>query len=120
MKSRKRAIRLIAVANVRLIGLILVLIGTISHTPCAVALTTPKEISQFTDIEDTERFDVTVKAGYIYITTSRQVTIQLYSILGQLVTQQAIPVGTTRIKAPSRGVFILKAGTITRRVTVNS
>lgn len=72
------------------------------------------------DGDETEKFEVVVKSGYVYITTSKPVTIQLYSILGQLVAQQAIPAGTTRIKAPGRGVFILKAGAVTRRVTVNS
>lgn len=80
----------------------------------------PKDNITTVDSDDYDRLDVMVKAGYIYITTSRPVTIQLYSILGQLVAQQNIPSGTTRIKAPSRGVFILKAGAVTRRVTVNS
>lgn len=71
------------------------------------------------ETDETLHFDVSVKGAYIYVTTPRAVTLQLYSILGQLVTQQAVQPGTTRIKAPSRGVYILKAGPVTRRVTVN-
>ena len=94
--------------------------GTVFFSPISRAADSPKETLTITDNDEGDRLDVTVKGGYIYITTSRNVTIQLYSILGQLVTQQVIPAGTTRIKAPSRGVFILKAGPITRRVTVNN
>ena len=79
-----------------------------------------KEMSSVqTDNDEGERFEVTVKNGYIYITTQRTVNVQIYSILGQLVTQQVVQAGTTRIKAPTRGVYILKAGSITRRVTIN-
>ena len=70
--------------------------------------------------DEPDRIDVTVKGQYIYLYSTRAVTIRLYSILGQLITQQAIQPGSTRIKAPGRGVYILKAGSITRRVTINN
>ena len=87
----------------------------------AVSYALPKDVATVTvsEQDDSERFEVSVKNGYIYITTSRAVTLRLYSILGQLVTQQPVQPGTTRIKAPSRGVYILKAGSVTCRVTVN-
>ena len=71
------------------------------------------------DPDEPEHTEVTTKDGYIYVTTSRSVTVSLYTILGQLIVQQSVQPGTTRIKAPSRGVYILKAGSTTRRVTVN-
>lgn len=102
------------------IGLIILIISPTYFAPTSFASTMPKDTAALNDSDEVERLEVMVKGGYIYITTSRTVTIQLYSILGQLLNQQVIPSGTTRIKAPSRGVFILKAGTITRRVTVNN
>ena len=69
--------------------------------------------------DETERFEVNVKNGYIYVSTSRPATIQIYSILGQLVMQQSVPSGTTRLKAPTRGIYILKAGARTMRITIN-
>ncbi len=68
--------------------------------------------------DDADRVDVTAKEGYIYVTVSRPVTVRIYSILGQLVAQQNVQPGVTRVKIGTRGVFILKAGQITRRVTV--
>lgn len=69
--------------------------------------------------DDNEQFEVTTKDGYIYIYSVRRVSIQIYTILGQLIVRQDVNSGTTRIKAPSRGVYILRAGSITRRITVN-
>lgn len=70
------------------------------------------------DTSDSERLEVSVKDGYIYVDTSRPVTIKLMSILGQLVSQQNLPAGVSRIKMSARGVYILKAGSYTKRVSV--
>ena len=69
--------------------------------------------------EDADRVELAVKGMYLYLTTSRTIVVRLYSILGQLITQQTLQPGTTRLKAPVKGVYILQAGQITRRVTVN-
>lgn len=85
---------------------------------CCLAATSAVAPSAY-DQDDTDKIEVNVKNGYIYVNSSRKLTLQLYSILGQLVTQQVIQPGVTRIKAPAKGVYILKAGSVTRRVTVN-
>ena len=68
--------------------------------------------------DDGDRVDVTAKDGYIYVSVTRPMTVRIYSILGQLVSQQNVQPGMTRVKIGTRGVFILKAGQVTRRVTV--
>ena len=73
-----------------------------------------------TESEESEKFEVTVKGQYIYVYAPKAVTLRLYSILGQLITTQAVQPGTTRIKAPGRGVYILQAGQITQRKTINN
>ncbi len=70
------------------------------------------------DTPDSDRMEVYVKDGYIYVDTPRAVTIKLMSILGQLVSQQNLPAGVSRIKMSARGIYILKAGSFTKRVTV--
>jgi hypothetical protein len=67
---------------------------------------------------DPERVDVTVRDGYIYITIQRQTQVKLFSILGQLISQKTLAGGTSRLKVPARGIYILKVGSVTRRVTV--
>ncbi len=70
------------------------------------------------DTSDTDKVEVTVKDGYIYIDTSKPITIKLMSILGQLVSQQNLPAGVSRIKMSAKGIYILKAGGLTKRVSV--
>lgn len=82
---------------------------------------TPRDPAQLigNDQDENDKIEVTVKNGYVYVYTSHAVAVQLYSILGQLITQHQAQPGTTRVKAPAKGVYILKVGTVTRRVTVN-
>lgn len=70
--------------------------------------------------ERTEGEDIAISTrdGYIYVTTSRAVIVKLFSILGQLISQENLPSGTHRLRVATRGVFILKAGTVTRRITL--
>ena len=75
-------------------------------------------VSSRVDLDDSDRIETSVRDGYIFITTSRPVTVRLYSILGQLISQQNIPAGTSRLKVDIRGIYILKIGSVTRRITV--
>ena len=105
------------IARFVIVGFLLSGVGFVAPVIAGQAVKEPTTVS--TDNEEPDKFEVTVKNGYIYVYSPRSITVQLYSILGQLITQQAVSQGTTRIKAPSRGVYILKAGSVTRRVTVN-
>lgn len=67
---------------------------------------------------EVEQIDVSVKDGYVYINTPRKVTVKIFSILGQLISQEEIPAGSYRLRLASRGIYILKAGPITRRITI--
>lgn len=80
--------------------------------------TRPSESRELLDRADGEQIDIRVKDNYLYITTNIEVTVNVYSILGQLISRQTVPPGTHRLHLPARGIYILKAGTLTRRVTV--
>ena len=67
---------------------------------------------------DSEQIEVYTRDGYIYITTTRPVTVKIFSILGQLISSEKIAAGTHRCRIDSRGIYILKAGPITRRITI--
>lgn len=62
--------------------------------------------------------DIAVRDGYVYVTTSRPVTVKIFSILGQLISQKSIPAGTYRTRIPARGIYILKVGAVTKRITI--
>lgn len=70
--------------------------------------------------ERSEGDDITISTrdGYVYLTTSRRVTVKVFSILGQLISQDTVGPGTHRLRLATRGVFILKAGAVTRRITI--
>lgn len=62
--------------------------------------------------------DITVKDGYVYVTTSRPVTVKIFSILGQLISEKELKPGTSRTRMTARGIYILKVGSQTRRITI--
>lgn len=70
------------------------------------------------DHSEGERIDVEVSESYIYVSTNKVVTVKICTILGQLVSQEKLPAGVSRIRLAQRGVYILKAGSITRRVNI--
>ncbi|MCM1449284.1 MAG: T9SS type A sorting domain-containing protein [Clostridiales bacterium] len=65
-----------------------------------------------------EVLDVTVRDGYVYVTTSKTVTVKIFSILGQLISEKKLHPGTSRTRITARGIYILKVGTQTRRITI--
>ena len=67
---------------------------------------------------ENEDIEINVKDGVVTVTTSKTVTIKIFTILGQMITSETIKPGTKKIHIESRGVYILKAGSITRRITI--
>lgn len=70
------------------------------------------------DPAEGERIDVAVRDGYVYVATNRAVTVKVCTILGQVVSQSKLQPGISRIKLKQRGVYILKAGPVTKRVNI--
>lgn len=67
---------------------------------------------------DPDWTDVAVRDGAIYIASQRQVSVKVFTILGQLISQETLPAGTHRLTMSAKGIYILKIGTTTRRVTI--
>lgn len=63
-------------------------------------------------------FDVEIRNGYIYITTASDVTVEVFTILGQPVTRRLVHPGTVRLSLGARGIYILKGAGTTRRVNL--
>lgn len=108
----KRFLRHIAIAAVFLA----LAIPATAHAPAAPARweTVETVVAELSD----ECFDVAVRDNYIYVYAPRPVNIKLFTILGQLVSQGSLPAGTSRLRVANRGIYILKAGTLTRRITI--
>lgn len=67
---------------------------------------------------ETDTPEIAVVDGYIYVTSSRPVAVKVFTILGQLVSQESIPAGVNRLRLNAKGIYILKIGSLTRRVTI--
>ena len=68
--------------------------------------------------QSSDNIEVKVIDGSIVLTVSQTTNVKLFTILGQLVAEQKIEAGTWRMPLSSRGIYILKAGSVTRRVTI--
>lgn len=68
--------------------------------------------------EQTENVSFAVSDGHVYISLRQRTTVTLFTILGQPVVQDTLPAGTYRFRLPSRGIYLLKIGDITRRITL--
>lgn len=101
----------------RLISLFFVLAVLFSAAANSVWEEVPTSQAALERVE-AEGIDINTRNGYIYITTSRPATVKIFSILGQLISQENIPAGTHRLHLDSRGIYILKVGSITRRITI--
>jgi len=64
--------------------------------------------------------DVEVRSarGCIIVSTTRPTNIKVYTILGQLVSQETLPAGVSQLRINAHGVYIIKVGTITCKVAL--
>ena len=67
---------------------------------------------------NTPAFEVELRDGYIYISAPAEVTVEVFTILGQPVTRRTIKPGTVCLSLGSRGIYILKGAGTTRRVNL--
>lgn len=82
-----------------------------------------EEIDRYPDTEitvngDTEDVRVTTADGYVYVSVRQATNVKVFTILGQLIVQEQLKPGNYRFRLGSRGIYILKAGSLTRRVTL--
>lgn len=101
----------------------LVLLTAAATMPQAAAAPTPtlkwETVEAYSgDLTASDNIEVSVSDRYLYIYTPAPVNAKLFTILGQLVTQSQLPAGVSRIRIATRGIYILRAGAFTRRITI--
>lgn len=65
-----------------------------------------------------EPFEVFKTDNGVYIRANSPVKVEVFSILGQLIASRKLSPGTVRLNIRQRGVYIIKAGGITRRINI--
>ena len=100
-----------------------ILLLTLAAALTVPATAAPAQKSRWEQVETapgdlSEELAVVVRDIYIYVTVYRPTAVKLFTILGQPVSQVTLPAGTSRFKVAARGIYILKAGSTTRRITI--
>lgn len=67
---------------------------------------------------DQDDIDILVYEGAVYITANKPVQVKVFTILGQIISSETVQAGTHRLKLNSRGIYILRIGSQTRRITI--
>lgn len=68
--------------------------------------------------DDSQQVELTVKDGNVYLSLTRTTVVEVFTILGQPVSRETLKAGIHRLRLKSRGIYILRAGQVTRRITV--
>ena len=56
--------------------------------------------------------------GTITIVTPKKITVRVYTILGQMVSQATLQAGTSELRLNSRGIYLVRIGNITQKVAI--
>lgn len=62
--------------------------------------------------------EIAVRDSFIYLATNRTVSVKVFTILGQLISQETLQTGIHRLPMSAKGIYIIKIGSSTRRVTI--
>ncbi|MCM1349538.1 MAG: hypothetical protein NC338_09015 [Firmicutes bacterium] len=68
-------------------------------------------------VEQCDDASLTVSDGWLYVSLRQRTAVKLFTILGQPVVQDVLPAGVHRFRIPTRGIYLLKLGSTTRRIT---
>ena len=68
-------------------------------------------------VSDSE-LEIKAGGGLIIVTTSKNINIKIFTILGSRISDETLPAGSYQFAVPTHGVYIIKAGDITCKVAV--
>ena len=69
-------------------------------------------------VSRTSEIEVRTLRGTILVYTSRPTQVKVFSILGQLVSQESLPAGVSQLSLNTHGLFIVKIGDMTCKVAL--
>ena len=76
------------------------------------------ERAQTQRIASTSEIEIKAVRGMIYVITSRNVNIKIFTILGSRIADDNLSPGSYQFAVPAHGVYIIKAGDLTCKVAV--
>ena len=70
------------------------------------------------DPRQSDGIEIYGRNGIITIYTPKRITVRVYTILGQMVSQATLQPGTSELRLGSRGIYLVRIGNITQKVAV--
>lgn len=75
------------------------------------------DIEQRSDL-DNDAVNITVVDNFVYISIRQRTPVKIFTILGQPIVQETLQPGIYRFRLTARGIYLLKIGSTTRRITI--
>lgn len=75
------------------------------------------DVSGLNSVARANDVEIRVSPGHVVVVASQSVQIKVFTILGQLVSNETIPAGISRFPL-SHGVYIVKVGDLTCKIAV--
>lgn len=76
------------------------------------------EIRDAKSVVKEQDIEILTTPGCILINSNKQVSIQVFTILGRLVSKETLPAGAFRLMVGAHGVYIVKVGELTCKVAI--
>ena len=70
------------------------------------------------DPRQSDGIEIYGSKGTITIYTPKRITVRVYTILGQVVSQATLQPGTSELKLGSRGIYLVRIGNMTQKVAI--
>lgn len=78
----------------------------------------PEKISEAKVVASANEIEIRTQNGAIIVSTNTPTQIKVFTILGQLISQENLPSGVSRLEIGTHGVFIVKVGGLTCKVAL--
>ena len=75
------------------------------------------DVSGLNSVAHDNDVEIRVSPGHVVVVASQSVQIKVFTILGQVVSSETLPAGTSRLPL-SHGVYIVKVGDLTCKIAV--
>ena len=70
------------------------------------------------DPKTSDGIEIYGRNGTITIVTPKRITVRVYTILGQIVSQATLQPGTSELRLNSRGIYLVRIGNMTQKVAI--
>lgn len=78
----------------------------------------PEKFSEAKVVASGNEIEIRTQNGAIIVSTNTPTQIKVFTILGQLISQENLPTGVSSLTIGTHGVFIVKVGGITCKVAL--